>query len=174
MKLLLAAALLIAPSLATAQAAPKPGPEVQALGYYVGKWEGHGETKAGPIGPAGKLSSHMTCDWFAGGYQVVCRGEENGPTGTRAFLNILSYDEAAKTYTQYSVSSRGETEYDRGGTLAGNKLTFIVEDNSGEKPVKIRYAETHLSADQYAYQAEMAVGGAPWTMLAEGKITKVK
>lgn len=41
---------------ATAQQ-PKPGPEVQRLGYYLGSWRGEGETKGGPFGPAGKLSS---------------------------------------------------------------------------------------------------------------------
>src|SRR4051794_24443421 len=100
------ALLLFAPSLAGAQpqtdAAPKPGREVRELGYYVGSWEGHGETKGGSLGPAGKLSSKMTCGYFAGGYQVVCKGEETGPSGTRAFLNILAYDETAKAYTEYS------------------------------------------------------------------------
>jgi hypothetical protein len=63
---------------------PKPAPEIQKLGCYVGSGEGHGETKAGPFGPAGKLSSEQTCEWFKGDFQVVCRGEEHGPTGTRA------------------------------------------------------------------------------------------
>jgi len=75
-------------------------PEVQRLGYYLGSWKGEGETKGGPFGPAGKLSSTMTCDWFAGGFHLVCRGEERGPTGTRTFLNILAYDEKAKAYTE--------------------------------------------------------------------------
>lgn len=80
---------------ATAQQA-KPGPEVQKLGYYLGTWKGDGETKGGPFGPAGKLSSTTTCDWFAGGFQLVCRGEENGATGTRKFLSIRAYEEKAK------------------------------------------------------------------------------
>lgn len=58
---------------ATAQQ-PKPGPEVQRLGYYLDSWRGEGETKGGPFGPAGKLSSTATCEWFAGGFQLVCRG----------------------------------------------------------------------------------------------------
>ena len=70
-------------------------PEVQRLAYYLGTWRGEGETKSGPFGPAGKLSSTITCDWFAGGFHLVCRGEEKGPTGKRTFLNILAYDEKA-------------------------------------------------------------------------------
>src|SRR5215813_4615029 len=87
-----------------AEESPKPGPEVQKLGYYVGSWRGEGETKGGPLGPAGKLSSTTTCEWFAGGFQLVCRGEENGPTGSRTFLNIRTYDEATKAYTEYGIS----------------------------------------------------------------------
>src|SRR5579885_3040292 len=75
---------------------PKRAPEIQKLGYYVGSWEGHGETKAGPFSPAGTLWSKQTCEWFKGGFQVVCRGEEHGPTGLRAFLNLLSYDQIGR------------------------------------------------------------------------------
>lgn len=166
------ACLSLAPCLAFAQAEQpsKPGPEVQKLGYYIGSWKGEGETKGGPFGKAGKLSSHMTCDWFTGGYQVVCKGEEMGPTGKRGFLNILSYDQSAKSYTEYSISSFGEAEYDQGGTLAGNTLTFLID----QKSAKFRYAETRLSPDLFTYKAEASVGGKPWAVIAEGKIAKVK
>ena len=169
--------LLSSSSLALAQPqaeTAKPGPEIQKLDYYVGTWEGHGETKAGPFGEAGKLSSKMTCKWFAGGFQVVCEGEETGPSGKRGFLNILTYDESAKAYTQYSISSFGESEYDQGGSLVGNKLTYLLDQDMGGKPAKIRFTEVHLSPVLMTYQAEVSVDGQPWTALAEGKIAKVK
>src|SRR5215831_731178 len=81
------------PSQAATGQQPKPGREVQKLAYYLGTWRGEGETKAGPFGPAGKLSSTTTCEWFAGGFHLVCRGEESGPTGKRTFLKIRAYDE---------------------------------------------------------------------------------
>ena len=168
--------LLAAPCLAFAQVErmPKPGPEVQKLGYYVGKWKGEGETKGGPFGPAGKLSSEMTCNWFAGGFHVVCQGEETGPTGKRAFLNILAYDQKTKAYTEHAISSFGETENDQGGSLVGNKLRFLLGGNGGGKSPKFRYTEVHVSPILYTYQAEAAVGGRPWTVIAEGRIAKVK
>ncbi|HWA90331.1 MAG TPA: DUF1579 family protein [Rhizomicrobium sp.] len=165
-----AALLLLMPTIALGQTA-KPGPEVQALGYYVGTWKGHGEAKAGPLGPAGKLSSEMTCSWFTGGFQVVCRGAEMGPTGKRAFLNILSYDRKTKTYTEYSVTDLGEAEHDQGGTLAKNKLTFLLTPAPG---VKVRYTEERLSPVLLAYRTEAALGAKPWRVIAEGKIAKVK
>jgi hypothetical protein len=176
MKTLFAAAafLSLAPCLAFAQAdqTPKPGPEVQKLGYYVGTWQGRGETKGGPFGAAGRLSSKIACKWFTGGFHVICEGEETGPEGTRAFLNILGYDPQAKAYTQYSISGRGESEDDRGGTLVGNKLTYLL-GGEGKSP-RIRYTEVQVSPVLYTYQAEVSADGKPWTTIAQGKITKVK
>ena len=152
----------------------KPGPEVRKLGYYIGTWEGHGETKGGPFGAAGKLSSKMTCNWFAGGFQVVCRGEETGPTGTREFLNILGYDQKAKAYTEYSISSFGESEYDQGGSYIRKKLTFVLNEDADGKPAKFRYTEAHTSPVFFTYRAEVGLAGRSWSVIAEGKITKVR
>jgi hypothetical protein len=155
---------------------PKPGPEVQRLAYYLGTWRGEGETKGGPFGPAGKLSSTITCDWFAGGFFLVCRGEERGPTGKRTFLNTLAYDEKAKAYTEYGISSLGDSEYSTGGSIVGNKRTFVKDLDSGVegKPIKLRYTEVQVSPTSYTYQAEASKDSGQWTVIAEGKITKVR
>lgn len=169
------AAALAAPSVVAAQ--PKAltrNAEVEKLGYYVGTWEGHGETGGGPLGSPGKLASRQTCEWFAGRYQVICRGIEQGPSGKRQFLNVLAYDDAAKAYTEYSVSSRGEAEYDRGGSLVGDTLTFIVDSDANGKPARFRYSETHVSSQRYTYRAEVAVDGGKWSELAKGEIVRVK
>lgn len=167
---------LSVPALALAQEAPAPppGPEIHEMGYYAGSWEGHGETLAGPFGEAGALSSRMTCEWFTGGFQMVCRGEETGPSGTRGFLNIKSWDEATRTYSEYSVSSLGESEYSRGGTLEGNRLTWTMEQNLGGTPTRVRYTEVRVSPVLMTYQAEISVDGAEWSTLARGEIAKVR
>src|SRR5215813_15312776 len=169
-------ALLTSLSAQTPTASPIPTtpPEVQRLAYYLGTWRGEGETKGSPIGPAGKLSSTMTCDWFAGDFHLVCRGEERGPMGTRKFLNIRAYDEKTKAYTDYGISSLGESEYSAGGSMVGNKLTFVKDLDSDVKgkSTKLRYTEVQVSPEFYTYQAEASIDGGPWTMIAEGKITK--
>jgi len=171
--LLLTVACLASGPAATAQE-PKPGPEVQKLAYYVGTWRGEGETKGGPFGPAGKLSSTISCEWHDGGFQLVCRGQESGPTGKRTFLNIMAYDDEAKAYTEYGISSLGETEYSTGGSLVGNKRSFAWNRDMGGKPLKLRYTEVQESPTFYTYQAEASVDGGPWTVIAAGKVTKVK
>ena len=160
----------------TASPIPTTPPEVQKLAYYLGTWRGEGETKSSPIGPAVKLSSTMTCAWFAGGFHLVCRGEERGPTGERKFLNIVAYDEKAKAYTEYGISSLGETEYSTGGSIVGNKLTFVknLTSDVGGKPTKILYIEVQVSPTSYTYQAGTRPRWGSWTVIAEGKYTKVR
>ena len=178
MKALLGAAILVIllPCLAFGETndGPKPGSEIQKLGYYVGTWKGHGETVAGPFGPAGKLSSEQTCNWFAGGFHIVCRGEEAGPTGKRKFLNIIGYDHKTKAYTQYSISSFGQTEDDLGGTLIGNRLVFVLDGDAEGKPAKFRYTEVHVSPVLYTYRGEISLAGAAWTLIGKGEIAMVK
>ena len=92
----------------------------------------------------------------------------------REFLNIKSYDQGTKTYSEYSVSSLGDSEYSRGGTLVGDKLTYQMDAGTEGKPAKIRYTEDHASPSFLTYRAEAALGGDPWKVIAEGKITKLK
>jgi len=177
-KLLSIILLLLVPSHAFGQAQtaqpPKPGPEVQELAYYVGTWKGEGEAKASPFGSGGKLSSSQTCEWFAGGFHVVCRGDETGPSGKRTFLNIMAYDAETKGYTEYGISSFGESEYNKGGSIVGNKRMFLWDADAGGKPAKFRYTEVHVSPMLYTYKAEASVGNEAWTVIGEGKIKKVK
>ena len=73
----------------------------------------------------------------------MCRGEESGPTGKRTFLNIKTYDEKAKAYTEYGISSLGDSEYQTGGSIVGNKRTFVFNIDVEGKPTKLRYTEVH-------------------------------
>jgi hypothetical protein len=154
-------------------AQPKPGPEIGKLAYYLGSWRGEGEAKAGPFGPGGKLSSSTTCEWFDGGFHLVCRGEEHGPTGKRTFLNIRAYDEKTQAYTEYGISNLGETEYNTGGTIVGNTKTFAFDMNIEGKPTKLRYVEVQVSPTLYTYEAAASTDGGPWAVIAEGKVRKV-
>jgi hypothetical protein len=70
----------------------------------------------------------------------------------------------------------GESEYSTDGSIVGNKRTFVKDLDSGVegKPTKLRYIEVQVSPTSYTYQAEASIDGGPWTVIAEGKVTKVK
>jgi hypothetical protein len=55
---------------AQAPAPPKPGPEVQALGAFVGNWTFSGEMKPGAMGPGGKITGNDRITWMPGGFFV--------------------------------------------------------------------------------------------------------
>ena len=78
-------------SAAIAQQAPAPGPENKKLGYFVGKWTTEGELKASPMGPGGKITSTDTCEWFDGGFAVICRSDGTTPMGPSKSVGIMGY-----------------------------------------------------------------------------------
>src|SRR5688572_18950405 len=83
---------------AQAPQAPKPGPEQERLGYFVGKWTVEGEMKPGPMGPGGKFTASDNCEWFEGRFSVVCRSEGKMPMGPSKSLGILGYSTEEKVY----------------------------------------------------------------------------
>src|SRR5262245_9252036 len=84
--------LALAGTLGMAQAPsgpPKPGPEHQKLARFVGTWNGKAEMKPGPFGPGGPMTWTETCDWFEGGFSVVCKSDGKGPMGAIKGLGII-------------------------------------------------------------------------------------
>lgn len=81
--------LFVGVGIASGQAPAKPGPEHEALGIWVGTWKAEGKNVAGDA--IGKTSSEITCEWFAGRFQVVCRVKETDPLGSFTFEAVLAY-----------------------------------------------------------------------------------
>lgn len=102
---------------------PQPGPEEKRLGYFVGKWAEEAEWKPSPFGPGGKMTTRVTCEWFARGFSIVCRGDFSGAMGNGKELSILSYSREDKVYLYYAVNSMGETESAK-GAVTGAILTW--------------------------------------------------
>ncbi len=168
--------LLVASAIAAAQAPGqilKPGPEVQKLAYFLGTWKYEGETRASDFGPAGKFSGEETCDWYTGGFQLVCQFNETSAVGKATGMNILAYDTEEKLYTYYSISSRGENLLGK-GTITGTTLTTSWEGKVGGKPSKVRGTIVQVSPASYRFKIEGSVGGGPWVVVGEGQETKVK
>ena len=74
--LVVSAGLSVATAAAQAQEKkmemPKPGPEQQKLAYFIGTWKSAADIKENPMMPSGKMTSTDACDWFHGGFFVVC------------------------------------------------------------------------------------------------------
>jgi Protein of unknown function (DUF1579) len=158
----------------TAQA-PKPGPEHQKLGYFVGKWKVEGEMKPGPMGPGGKMSSTDTCEWFEGGFSVVCRAEGQTPAGPSKALGILGYNTEQKVYTYYGVDNTMMTMPSvPKGTRKGDTWTYTDEGTMGGKKFQTRVVIKEVSPTEHTFKMDMAGPDGKWMPMMESKSTKVQ
>ena len=156
------------------QAPPmKPGPEHKRIAYFAGQWTFQGEAKASPLGPGGKISMSESCEWFAGGFQLVCRTKGTGPRGAATGQAVMSYDAGRKAYTYFAMSSLGDNIFVR-GQVDGKVWTWLDESTVDGKPMKVRATVTEESPTSYSFKLEISFDGGPMTVLEEGKATKGK
>jgi hypothetical protein len=171
----LAFVALVGASALQAQAAEpsKPGPEHQKLNYFVGNWTLEGTMQAGPMGPGGPMTGTDTCEWFPGGFHLVCKSDGRGPTGDMHGLGLLGYSSERKQYTWYGIDNTGFGD-GASGQLVGDTWNWESESTMGGQSVKQRYTVKQLSVDSYTWRFEMSMAGGPWTLVGEGKETRVK
>jgi hypothetical protein len=88
---MLVSTLVLLAASAWAQMAPKPGPEVKKLDYFVGTWTTEATIAPGPWGAGGKFSATDTTEWMPGSFFVefnsqgrreVSKGTVSGDTWT--------------------------------------------------------------------------------------------
>ncbi len=163
--------------LAAAQApqAPKPGPEHERLGYFVGKWTAQGEMKPGPMGPGGRMTSSDTCEWFEGRFSVICRSEGTTPMGPTKSIGILGYNTEEQVYTYYGVDNSNMTMATvPKGTVRGDTWTYTDESTMGGQKVKMRVTIKELSPTAYTFKMEMQGPDGKWMPAMESKLSKVQ
>ena len=155
--------------------APKPGPEHQRLGYFVGKWNVEGDVKPGPMGPGGKMKSTDTCEWFEGQFSVICRSEGTSPAGQSKSMGILGYNAEEKVYTYYGIdnSNMNMATIPR-GTVRGNTWAYTDESTYGGTKVKSRVTIKELSPSSYTFRMEMEGPDGKWMPMVETRNTKVQ
>jgi hypothetical protein len=174
---LLGALSLAGAELAAAQAAqtPKPGPEHKRLGYFVGTWKAEGEVKPGPMGPGGKMTATDTCDWFEGGFSVVCRSEGTTPSGPSKSMGILGYNAEEKVYVYYGVDNTAMTMSSvPKGTVQGRTWTYTDEGTMGGQSSKSRVTIEEESPTAYTFRMEMQGPDGKWMPMVQSRNTKVQ
>jgi len=162
-------------SSAAAPQAPKPGPEHQRLGYFVGNWTSEGEMKPSDWGPGGKTTSTDKCEWFEGKFAVVCHSQGTCPMGATKSLGISSYSAEEKVYTYYGLDNMGMTMTTvPRGTLQGDTWTYNDESMMGGKKMKMRVTIEELSPTSYTFAMDMQGADGKWNRFMDSKYTKAK
>lgn len=150
-----------------------PGAEHKRLGLFLGQWRYEGETRDSPLGPAGKTSSTETCEWFAGGFHVICNSKGAGRMGAVVGHAVIGYDPAAGAYTYYGISSAGDGFYVL-GRVDGNVWTWSSESMMDGKPVKFAVRITEQSPTVQVFRMEASFDGGPPMVVEEGRSTRIK
>jgi len=119
------------------------------------------------------MSGNDVCEWFDGGFAVVCRTEGKGPMGPTKSLGIMGYSTEEKAYTYYGLDNGPMTmaTVPRGTVQAGT-WTYTDESMMGGKKVKSRYVMKELSPTAYTFKWEVLGEDGAWQTLVEGKSTK--
>lgn len=153
---------------------PKPGPEHQKLAYFVGKWVSGGETKASAYGPAAKYTFTQTCEWFEGGFALVCRSEGKFGDAPIKGISVMSYEIGEKAYIYFETNSLGENVVSH-GTVSGATWTWNGEGKGMDgKPVHARFTLKQVTPDSATYKFEAGSGSEPLALVMEGKQTRQK
>lgn len=152
---------------------PQPSPEHKKLAAFVGTWKDFAEMKPGAFGPGGKFNTTETCEWFAGGFSVVCHAETTSSMGDLKGLSVLSYDPEEKVYTYYATNSWGENESAK-GTIEGDTWTWNGESKMRGKLIKSRFTMKIPSPDSATMKFEVSADGGPWALAMEGKRSRAK
>ncbi|MGB7024506.1 MAG: DUF1579 family protein [Candidatus Acidiferrales bacterium] len=165
-------------TLALAQASPappKPGPEAEKIGAYVGKWHTEAHVPTGAMGSnGGKTTGTISCDWIADRFGVFCR--ENVPIpggGSLTDVYLMAYDEKAKNYFFTQVSAGGVIWTGR-GTVNGDTWVWTVDSTADGKPIRFRFTEKWTSPDSYDFKNEVGESGESMKVMMEGKETRVR
>ena len=154
--------------------APKPGPEHKKLEYFVGKWTTTGEMKASPFGPAGKITATDSCQWFQGGFAVVCNSDGKGPSGPMKSIGIMSYSADQKVYTYYGLDNTGMVMMSAAkGTVKGDVWTYTDEGTMGGQPYSSRFT-LKTGPSSYTFTWELQDKDKKWMPILEGTSTKAK
>ena len=148
------------------QGPPKPGPELKKLDYNIGTWNVKGEAKPfGPM-PGGKFASTEKCEWYSGGFFVMCHSQVTGTMGPAKSVSFLGYDPNEKVYTYHEFTSTGEA-IDSKGTVNGDTWNWTAESKMGDAKVSVRVTVKEVSKTEYTFKLEMSQNGGEFSVVEE-------
>jgi hypothetical protein len=150
-----------------------PTAEHKRLAYFVGKWTTEGDMKDSPMGPGGKISSTDTCEWFSGGFAVVCHSDGRTPMGPSKSIGIMGYSAEEKAYTYYGIDNTNMVMASvPKGHRQGDTWTYTDEGMMGGQKYKSRVTIKELSPTAYTFKMEMEGPDGKWAPMMEAKSTK--
>jgi hypothetical protein len=148
-----------------AQNVRKPGAEHARMGYFAGDWKVEGESEGL------KYTLQDTCEWFEGGFHLVCRSEGGGAFGKMKGQAVFAFDRISKSYTLFTMNNLGNG-FVATGSVSDKVWTWNAELAGPQGPIKARLTMTEESPNAYRIVLHGQIGQ-EWAVLEESRATKV-
>ncbi len=174
LKAILVSTLVLFTASAWAQMAPKPGPEVKKLDYFLGTWAVDGTIAQGPWGAGGKFTSNDTSEWMPGGFFLEGHSDFKMPPevgGEGKATSYMGYDSDQNVYTYDEFNSQGRREISK-GTVSGDTWTWTSTQNYGGQEIKQKMTIKMLTPTSYTLKFEISMDGTNWMTFMDAKATK--
>jgi hypothetical protein len=121
------------------------------------------------------MTATDTCEWFEGGFSVVCRSEGTTPSGPSKSMGILGYNAEEKVYVYYGVDNTAMTMSSvPKGTVQGRTWTYTDEGTMGGQSFKSRVTIEEESPTAYTFRMEMEGPDGKWMPMVQSRNTKVQ
>lgn len=160
-----------------AQAAEPPTPtaEHKKLEVWAGRWQYSGETKAGPLGPAGTFKGERTGRMILNGFFLENTWRENGSMGDTKGVEIVEYDSATRTYVFSAFGDDGSSVRGPSNTQGTNWTSkFSLTDPKGvthQMKVVWKFSSDGASCE---FAGDISDDAKTWNLLYTGRMTKIK
>jgi len=161
-RLLILASLLFQQR-AGAQAPASTRPNTRALDDILGVWQSD---------TVGGTSARTTCARSPQGAAVVCEQRIMAPDGEHRALNFFLVDSASKGYLYYGLPQPGLPMTPTELTIANHVWTYgglIPQRDS----TYYRTLNDFSATNAYVWRQEKSRDGVHWTVMREGRVTRV-
>jgi hypothetical protein len=150
-------------------------PALKKLDVWIGHWTTQRQAKDTPYSRARSISSETTCAWSANHGYMICDQLINDAGVISNELSIYTYSEREKAYKFFGLDMNGQPR-SVPLTIEGNVWTYGGKPfEANGKKIQIRTTNEFVSPTTVIFRTEYSDdGGAHWTLINEGKDTKVK
>lgn len=154
---------------ANGQSADTRSPQPNRLTRLVGRWT----IEERYAGDSSKYLKTSTCELFGGAQHLVCQADAETPLGPTKSLSILSYDQSAGTFTQYTITNVGVAAHVT-GTVTDTSWSGNTEFAFNGEKIKARLTVTDDSPTAWTSKMEAAFGGARTVVIQEARAVKAQ
>ena len=154
------------------QGPPKPGPELKRLDYARGTWKIEGEFKPFAGMPGGRFNATQTCEWYTGGFFLMCHSVGTSPMGPEKAISFQAYDPNEKVYTYHEFNSTGDAIAAK-GTVDGATWYWTAESKMGDTKISVRVTIKEVSKTEYTFKLQMSQNGGEFSVVEEATGRKV-